>query len=92
MLKIVKSKARNRLSQGSLDQILRIKLESPGKLGDESLEELVMMFKRETVKQWVLPAAILVVFFDYFCYVFSRFSLVFSRFFLVFFVFQLVEM
>ena len=45
MLKIEKSKARNRLSQGSLDQILRIKLESPGKLSDESLEELVMMFK-----------------------------------------------
>ena len=51
MLKIVKSKARNRLSQGSLDQILRIKLESPGKLGDESLEELLMMFKQHKEKQ-----------------------------------------
>ena len=36
MLKIVKSKARNHLSQGSLDQ-MSIELESPGKLSDESL-------------------------------------------------------
>ena len=50
MLKIVKSKARNLLSQGSLDRILRIKLESPDKLSDESLEDLVTMFKQHKEK------------------------------------------
>ena len=44
-LKIVKTKLRNSLGDGTLDRLLRIKMETKEELEDHDLEELVDRFK-----------------------------------------------
>ena len=44
-LKLVKTSLRNHLADGTLDSLLRIKIECQEKLEDHDLEELVDMFK-----------------------------------------------
>ena len=45
LMKIVKSRLRNRLGQSTLDQLFRVKIESPNKLTDEETEVLADKLK-----------------------------------------------
>ena len=50
LLKIVKTKLRNLLGDGTLDSLLRVKMECKEELEDHHLEEAVNMFKFDLVE------------------------------------------
>ena len=60
LLKVIKLKARNHLLQSSLDQILRVKLESPDKVAEDSLDEILELLKKDRKKTKINQAALLV--------------------------------